>query len=743
MHTHIKYTLLISLIFLSVSLLTANTIIVDINGTGNYTTIQEGINNASDGDTVLVYPGTYYENIDYIGKNITVASKYYTTGDEAYIDSTIIDGNNNGSCVLIFDSLTESKIYGFTLQHGSGFLESSGTSYGGGINLSYNLINTFYIYHCIIKNNTSDQGGGISNIGCENLYIIGTIIYNNHASILGGGIAKGSGDIEIIFSEQDQCDIYMNYSPMGSDIYNHGGDMTVFVDTFTVQEPDKFYVYSRNDSVTMNILNHKIEPINNDLYVKPDGDNSNTGLSWDEAYKNIYHALIMVKSDSLHQNTINVAEGFYSPSTTGEFFALGGKEYISIIGAGKDLTILDAEQTSQLMNIVGVSEFSIKRMTLQHGYDTTVGGIGISNKSNPILRNINLFDNDISGDLITTHLHCTDHCNPIYDNITISTTYQQVNEKATHCAGNSNPLFLNCTIEGNKTNPSTGHFGAGTLHNTPLLINCKIVKNFGDISSGFGIMWTEDSIYFINCTICDNENCSEGTIRLVYNSHITLINTILRNEPATEIWFHPMYDPNSATIEYCNIDGGSLAVAINNNGTLNWGEGNIDEDPMFVGGDPFSYELLPGSPCIDAGTPDTTELNLPPYDLAGYPRIYNGRIDIGAYEYQGSAVEKPDTSFINKLYLFQNTPNPFTNETEILFITADYERVKDYILSIYNVKGQLVRKYSGRNHNFWVKTKIIWNGMDANGYEVAAGAYFYKLEYGDNAVVRKMILLSK
>ncbi len=744
MHTYIKYTLLISLIFLLVSLLTANTIVVDINGTGNYTTIQEGINNASNGDIVLVYPGTYYENIDYAGKNITVASKYYTTGDEAYIDSTIIDGNNNGSCVLIFDSLTESKIYGFTLQHGSGFLESSGTSYGGGINLSYNLINTFYIYHCIIKNNTSDQGGGISNIGCENLYIIGTIIYNNHASILGGGIAKGSGDVEIIFSEQDRCDIYMNYSPMGSDIYNHTGNMTVSVGTFTVQEPDKFYVYSRNDSVTMNILNYKIEPINNDLYVKPDGDNSNSGLSWDEAYKNIYHALIMVKSDSLHPNTINVAEGFYSPSTTGEFFALGGKEYISIIGAGKDLTTLDAEQTSQLVLIKNVSVFSVQKMTLQHGYDTKTGGIYIQKNSNPIIKDIILIDNDVQ-EWGKVHISCDEYSNPIFENVNMKTTYSQVNSRAVRVSGNCTPLFINCSIEKNKTNPIIGNFGAMSCvtYATPIFINCMIVDNYGDICSGISSIYSGEDIYVINSTIVDNDNCSEGTIRLVYNSHITLINTILRNEPATEIWFHPMYDPNSATIEYCNIEGGSLAVAINNNGTLNWGEGNIDEDPMFVGGDPFSYELLSGSPCIDAGTPDTTGLNLPSTDLAGNPRIYNGRIDIGAYEWQGNAVDEPDTSFIHKLYLFQNTPNPFTNETEILFITTDYERVKDYTLSIYNVKGQLVRKYSGRNHNFWVKTKITWDGTDENGYEVAPGPYFYKLEYGDNAVVRKMILLSK
>jgi hypothetical protein len=62
------------------------------DGTGNFITIQEGINASADSDTVLVYPGTYYENLDMTGKNITLTSLEMTTSDPQYIDSTIIDG---------------------------------------------------------------------------------------------------------------------------------------------------------------------------------------------------------------------------------------------------------------------------------------------------------------------------------------------------------------------------------------------------------------------------------------------------------------------------------------------------------------------------------------------------------------------------------------------------------------------------------------------------------------------------
>ena len=67
-----KRPLLILVIMMTSVLLSAQVIHVP----GDYGTIQEGINAANKGDTVLVDTGTYVENINFRNKAITVASHY-------------------------------------------------------------------------------------------------------------------------------------------------------------------------------------------------------------------------------------------------------------------------------------------------------------------------------------------------------------------------------------------------------------------------------------------------------------------------------------------------------------------------------------------------------------------------------------------------------------------------------------------------------------------------------------------
>ena len=94
-----------------------------INVPAGQPTIQAAINAAANGDTVLVAPGTYYENINFMGKAITVTS----SGGPAV---TTIDGGAAGP-VVTFDTNegTSSELSGFTIRNGS-------ASFGAGIALS-------------------------------------------------------------------------------------------------------------------------------------------------------------------------------------------------------------------------------------------------------------------------------------------------------------------------------------------------------------------------------------------------------------------------------------------------------------------------------------------------------------------------------------------------------------------------------------------------------------------------------
>lgn len=198
---------LIYLIFLGLSSVCySNTIYIP----GDASSIQEGIDIAADGDTIIVAPGEYFENINFNGKAIFLSSHYYYDQDPSYITGTIINGSSASASVVKFISGedTTSVLNGFTVTGGTGTISPPGFSNiaGGGIIIigGAKITNNHIINNNITGGFSWISGGGIyiNTGGYGNVIIKNNLIADNSISgyevIQGGGIYyEGSGNVII------------------------------------------------------------------------------------------------------------------------------------------------------------------------------------------------------------------------------------------------------------------------------------------------------------------------------------------------------------------------------------------------------------------------------------------------------------------------------------------------------------------------------------------------------------------
>jgi hypothetical protein len=92
----------------------------------DYPTIQKAVDAARDGDTVLVAPGTYRENVRLAGKTITLASRFLESKDLRDVEATVLDGGGR-TCVTVEAGVgEETAIVGLTLRGGQDGITSNG-----------------------------------------------------------------------------------------------------------------------------------------------------------------------------------------------------------------------------------------------------------------------------------------------------------------------------------------------------------------------------------------------------------------------------------------------------------------------------------------------------------------------------------------------------------------------------------------------------------------------------------------
>ncbi len=101
------------------------------------------------------------------------------------------------------------------------------------------------------------------------------------------------------------------------------------------------------------------------------------------------------------------------------------------------------------------------------------------------------------------------------------------------------------------------------------------------------------------------------------------------------------------------------------------------------------------------------------------------------------AEESPGNSLPRQYRLFQNHPNPFNPATAIEF---DLPRRSCVTLSVYNVIGQQISVLVDDELPAGIHS-VSWEGTDHRGRTVPTGVYFYRLQSGDFAETKKMLLL--
>ncbi len=800
--------LLVLLFAVSVLYINATIREVSLDGTHEYTSIPWAIYESVDGDTVLVHPGRYLQHIDIIDKEITLISNYFYSGNRDDIYNTIIDANFDSNCLRLNNGAI-AVVNGFLMENGVGFQSSGQYIYGGGIMV---FESSLELSNSIVQNCSSINTGGIGVYENSYLSLSSNIIRNNKATNQGGGIGAVSGCI-LYFDPINLNSIFDNYGQV-QDIYMYNSTSnSITLDTLSVDisAPDGYFVsynHYSEPAPSISSNNHYTTQVDSDLFVSTVGDDSNDGLTPETALKTIAYATKLIQPNEVNPNTVFLLPGIYSKELNNQFFPVAVQSNTKLLGAGDvpfDVIIGDELSNNSISVFyaenVEVGNFQIRRHNM---HDTWAFNV---HKSESILVR------DIDFDEAQNN-------RPGFS-VTHSTKLQLNNCSFHDVIGNYRFIYLNTyrsdvvmnniILYNNESTASNGHVSCIFLDDSSTIANNVILANnvqaypgalfqYANIEySGF-----EDGLSLSNFLMFNNTS-TNGTLpmtvflcnynpSILYNMTIanntgptgvlrlggdyTVRNSILYNPNAgaeLNIW-EPSSGDSNPLYSYVDADYNLIRGGLDDvngteepNNTLVWGNHNIDTDPLFRGDvygdveleDIRWVQLTQGSPCVNAGTPDTLGMNLPTVDIAGNPRVWDNIIDMGAYEYNStpnSDETAPTPPATIQVSHFPNpvTPNGSNGKVAFIEFTLPKKPIGKPTIEIYNIKGQKIRdlkitqsfsqlvrsaglsseeKQTGEHYS------KIWDCKDNNRKTVASGIYFYKVSCEGEEAIGKMMLL--
>ena len=373
------------------------------------------------------------------------------------------------------------------------------------------------------------------------------------------------------------------------------------------------------------------------------------------------------------------------------------------------------------------------------------GGGMHNNNSAPTLTNVTISENTAMDDCSGGGMY-NNNSSPMMTNVTISGN-RGSGGGGMNNNNSSSPTLINMIIIGNMARSGGGM--NNNNNSSPKLINVSINGNVVSTGGG-GMNNVTSSPTLTNVTISGNTAGFGGGMENRFNSRPQLYNSIvLGNNIANNISDDIVnYSVNDIPkYDFCLVGGKGYGY---HNGT-SWDNKLYNAKDIFVyyhpsfAGAPTTlgdYSLLSKSFAIDKGY---NKYNIVPTDLAGNPRIVNGTIDLGAYEYQrafsksatlgaqsGSLTTKESSIFTatptgtanisaNELKVY---PNPFIDEVHI---TGTYGKTT---LRIFNSNGAVVHTQRITSPNETLSLGSLPSGM-----------YFFRLENDGKAITVKAIKL--
>jgi len=401
------------------------------------------------------------------------------------------------------------------------------------------------------------------------------------------------------------------------------------------------------------------------------------------------------------------------------------------------------------------------------------GGLCIFQNSNATISNCTITDNSVSDASYGGGIYCGYNCSPMIENCMIQGNEIGVGGcgAGVCCDEYSTPTIRNCTIAYNSTywvngygggiycdwsiptiencvvsHNSTGFSGWGggiyLIGTDATISHCTIYGNSAqqnpDNGVGGGIVCNNSSPVIENCTITGNSAGAAGSGGGIYVfgslGAPTISNTIVQgNVGQGGICFdgagvnafvtYSDFHGNGGYNFYGNVPEhlGTL-VTENTNGDSCDIFYNILLDPIFSTG----YHLQSGSPCIDAGDPNSP---LDPDSTIA---------DIGAFYYDQLWVkEPPDIVQPSTFQLLPCFPNPFNSSTRISYVI---QRPIDIGLTIYDLLGRRVTTLVDGRQDIG-EYSVIWSGQTSSGTPVSSGIYFVQMQSQNLMQIQKMVLL--